>query len=218
MPSPSRRAVVVPALVGIITSAALQQPSLPRNPSGVILAAEQAMATHRAAAVRQDWLARLRRDPSNRLARLGVASFARLAYDYAAADSFVAPLLARPGSRPDSVAAWARIETALAAGQQWLARDADSLLSIAVAEARVAGYATAEGGALTRLALIRGRTHGVDAGLALLDSATRVLPASDVPGRALALAYRAQLLLARGTPGAGPLADSALRLARRSNS
>jgi tetratricopeptide (TPR) repeat protein len=39
-----------------------------------------------------------------------------------------------------------------------------------------------------------------------------------VPDRALALAYRAQLLLARGTPGAGPLADSALRLARRSNS
>jgi len=79
MPSPSRRAIVVPALVGIITSAALRQPSLPRSPSAVTLAAEQAVAAHRAAAVRQDWLARLRRDPSNRLARLGIASFARLA-------------------------------------------------------------------------------------------------------------------------------------------
>ena len=216
--SPSRRALVLPALVGIIASAASQQPSLPRTPEAVIQAAEQAVTARRAASVRQDWLGRLRRDPSNRLARLGIASFARLAYDYAAADSFVAPLLARPGSRPDSVAAWARIEAAVAAGQQWRVREADSMLSIAVSEARAARYGAAEGAALTRLALIRGRTHGVDAGLALLDSATRVLPASDLPDRALALAYRAQLLLARGTPGAGPLADSALRLARRSNS
>ena len=216
--SPSRRALVVPVLVGTIASATLQQSSLPRTPEAVIQAAEQAVTARRAASVRQDWLGRLRRDPSNRLARLGVASFARLAYDYAAADSLISPLLARQEGRPDSVAAWARIETAVAAGQQWRAREADSLLSVAVSEARAAGYGAAEGGALTRLALIRGRTHGVDAGLALLDTATRVLPASDVPGRALALVYRAQLLLARGTPGAGPLADSALRLARRSKS
>ena len=216
--SPSRRALVVPALVGTIASAISQQSSLPRTPDAVIQAAEQAVTARRAASVRQDWLARLRRDPANRLARLGVASFARLAYDYAAADSLVAPLLARPGSRPDSVAAWARIESALATAQQWRVREADSVLAIAVTEARAAGYGVAEGAALTRLALIRGRTHGVDAGLALLDTATRVLPASDLPDRALALAYRAQLLLARGTPGGGPLADSALRLARRSNS
>jgi CHAT domain-containing protein/tetratricopeptide (TPR) repeat protein len=213
--SPSRRALVVPALVGTIASAASQQPSLPRTPEAVIQAAEQAVTAKRAASVRQDWLGRLRRDPSNRLARLGVASFARLAYDSDAADSFITPLLARQGSRPDSVAAWARIETALVAGQQWRVRDADSLLSIAVSEARAARSGTAEGAALTRLALIRGRTHGVDAGLALLDTANRVLPATDIAGRALALAYRAQLLLARGTSGAGPLADSALRLARR---
>src|SRR4029453_13270006 len=116
MPSPSRRAIAVPALVGIITSATLQQPSLPRSPSGVILAAEQAVATRRAGAVRQDWLPPLCRAPSTRLARLGIASFARLAYDYAAADSFIAPLLTRSGARPDSIAAWARIETALSAG------------------------------------------------------------------------------------------------------
>jgi len=212
--SPSRRAVVVPALAGILASAISQQRSLPRTPNGVIQAAEEAVADRRAAAVRQDWLGRLRRDPSNRLARLGVASFARLAYDYAAADSFIAPLLTRPGARPDGVSAWARIETAIAAGQQWRVRAADTLLAVAAAEAEVAGDGSARGAALTRLALIRGRTHGVDAGLALLDSATHLLPGSDLAGRALALAYRAQLVLARGTPGAGPLADSALRLAR----
>jgi len=217
MHSPSRRAIALPALVGIITSATLQQPSLPRSPSAVILAAEQAIASRRAAAVRQDWLGRLRRDPSNRLARLGIASFARLAYDYAAADSFIAPLLTRSGARPDSVAAWARIETALSAGQQWRIRDADSLFALAASEGTAARDGSAEGGALTRLALIRGRTQGVEAGLRLLDSATRVLPTNDIANRALALAYRAQLVLARGTPGAGPLADSALILARRAN-
>ena len=138
MHSPSRRAIALPALVGIITSATLQQPSLPRSPSAVILAAEQAIASRRAAAVRQDWLGRLRRDPSNRLARLGIASFARLAYDYAAADSFIAPLLTRSGARPDSVAAWARIETALSAGQQWRIRDADSLFALAASEGTAA--------------------------------------------------------------------------------
>ena len=67
---------------------------------------------HRAAAARQDWLARLRRDPSNRLARLGVASFARLAYDYAAADSFIAPLLTRSALAP----------TASPRGHEWRPR------------------------------------------------------------------------------------------------
>jgi len=215
MHSLSRRALVAPALALAVEYASAQQPSLPRTPEAVVQAAEQAVATRRAVSVRQDWLGRLRHDPSNRLARLGVASFARLAYDSAATDSFISPLLARPGSRPDSVAAWARIVTAVMAGQQWRVRDADSLLSLAVSEARAANSSGAEGAALTRLALIRGRTQGVDAGFALLDSATRVLPASNVPERALALAYRAQLVLARGSAGAGPLADSALRLARR---
>jgi hypothetical protein len=79
--SPSRRALVVPALVGSIASVTSPQPSLPRTPEAVIQSAERAVTARRAASVRQDWLGRLRRDPSNRLARLGVASFARLAYD-----------------------------------------------------------------------------------------------------------------------------------------
>ena len=213
---PFRRAVVAPVLVAVTTSAAVQQPSLPRTPGEVVQAAERAVTARRAAAVRQDWLARLRREPSNRLARLGVAAFARLAYDYAAADSFAAPLLAKPGTKADGVAAWARIETALALAQQWRLGETDSLLTLAAAEGAASSDGSAEGAALARLALIRGRTQGVDAGLALLDRATRVLPPHDSAGRALALAYRAQLVLARGTPGAGPVADSALRLARLS--
>jgi CHAT domain-containing protein/tetratricopeptide (TPR) repeat protein len=165
--------------------------------------------------VRQDWLGRLRRDPTNRLARLGVAAFARLAYDYPAADSFASPLLARSASTADEIAAWARIETALVLVQQWRLAESDSLLALAAVEGATAGDRSAEGGALTRLALLRGRTQGVDAGLALLDRATRLLPPNDSTEHALALAYRAQLVLARGTPGAGPLADSSLRLARR---
>ena len=215
MLSPFRRTVVAPALVALVASTALQQSSLPRTPNEVVRAAERAVTARRAAVVRQEWLGRLRREPANRLARLGVAAFARLAYDYAAADSFAAPLLARSGDRPDGIAAWARIETALALAQQWRLGETDSLLTIAASEGAAAGDGTAEGVALARLALLRGRTQGVDAGLALLDRAVRALPPADSVDRALALAYRAQLVLARGTPGAGPLADSALRLARR---
>jgi CHAT domain-containing protein len=210
------RTLLAPALLALATSASIQQSALPRTPAEVIRAAEAAVTARRAAAVRQDWLARLRRDPNNRLARLGVAAFARLAYDYAAADSFAAPLIAGRGRPTDGIAAWARIETAIALAQQGQLGETDSLLTIAAAEGQTAGDPTAEGAALTRLALLRGRTQGVDAGLALLDRARRTLPMHDSVNRSLALAYHAQLLLARGTPGAGPLADSALRLARRS--
>jgi CHAT domain-containing protein len=214
MRSPFRCALGVPALVAVITSAASPQPSLPRTPRAVIRLAERSVTERRAAALRREWLAILRRDPGNRLARLGVASFARLAYDHAAADSFAAPLLVRPGGEPDGVAAWARIETALAAAQQWRLTETETLLATAASEAAAARDRGAEGAALNRLALLRGRTQGVDAGLALLDRAERVLAPSDLDERSLALAYRAQLLLARGTPGAGALADSALRMAR----
>jgi len=215
MPSPFPSALVASALAVLVAGTASQSPSLPREPRLVVRAAERAVTTRRAAALRQEWIRRLRREPGNRLARLGVATFARLAYDYAAADSFAAPLLARAGTRPDAVAAWARIEMAVALAQQWRHAEADSVLARAASEGSVAGDGSAEGVALTRLALLRGRTQGVDAGLALLDRAASVLPAADSVGRALALAYRAQLVLARGTAGAGPLADSALRLARR---
>src|SRR5688572_4723352 len=216
MPLTYRRTLVAPALIAVFaTTSASQQQSLPGKPGDVVRAAERAVETRRAAAVRQDWIGRLRRDPGNRLARLGAATFARLAYDYTAADSFAAPLLARGGTRPDAIAAWARIETAIALAQQWRLGETDSLLTIAAREGELANDRSAQGAALARLAVLRGRTQGVDSGLAFVDRAERVLPPTDSIGRALALAYRAQLLLARGTPGAGPLADSALRLARR---
>jgi CHAT domain-containing protein len=217
MASSSRFVLAAPILAAIVAGTgapATQQAGLPRTPAQIIRVAESAVTTRRAAAVRQEWLARLRREPTNRLARLGVATFARLAYDYPAADSFAAPLLARPGTRPDGVAAWARIETALVVSQQWRLAETDSLLATAAREAAAAGDGSAEAAALTRLGLIRGRTQGVDSGLALLDRSARALPRTDSIGRALMLAYRAQLVLARGTPGAAPLADSALRLSR----
>ena len=214
MPSPFRLAIAAPLLAVVVSSSATQQPSLPRAPGDVVRAAERAVTDRRAASVRQDWLGRLRRDPENRLARLGVAAFARLAYDHAAADSFAAPLLTRPGSKPDGVGAWARIESALALAQQWRLAETDSLLSIAAEEGAAARDGAAEGAAFTRLALLRGRTQGVDSGLAMVARAARALPPGDSVGRALMLTYRAQLYLARGTPGAGPLGDTALRLAR----
>jgi len=217
MPPLSRRTLIAPALALALASAAPQQPTaLPRTPRDVIRTAERTLVTGQAAAVRRDWIAQLRRDPNNRLARLGAAAFARLAYDYPAADSFAAPLLVRPGAKPDAIAAWARIESALAFAQRWRLGETDSLLAIAASEGAAASDGSAEGAALAQLALLRGRTRGVDTGLALLDRASRVVPPDDNAGRALVMAYRAQLLLARGAPGAATLADSALRLARRS--
>ena len=203
----SRRSILAPALALVAAGATSQRPLLPRTPQGIIRAAEQAVATRRAAAVRQDWLGRLRRDPTNRLARLGVAAFARFAYDYAAADSFASRLFARPGTRPDSIAAWARIEIALAFAQRWRLVESDSTLAVAAADAAIARDGSAEGAALSLLGLLRGRTQGVDAGLALLDRAARVIPPNDSTGRALAVglssATRARPRCARRRPARG---------------
>src|SRR5687767_5732632 len=129
-----RLAVLAPALGTIILGADSQQPSLPGQPWAVIRAAERAVTARRADVVRRDWIARLRRNPNDRLARLGVATFARLVYDYPAADSFARPLLARTGTRPDAIAAWARLEAATANAQQWRLGESASLLAIAVSE------------------------------------------------------------------------------------
>ena len=214
MASSFRTLLTAPALAAALATTGVEQAPVPRTPAEVVRVAERALTTRRAATVRQEWFARLRRDPSDRLARLGVATFARLAYDYAAADSLIAPLLARSGARPDGIAAWARIESALVLSQQWKLAETDSTLVIAAREGAAAGDRRAESVALTRLGLIRGRTQGVDSGLAMLDRSARVLPAADSIGRALLYVYRGQLILARGSPGAAPLADTALRLAR----
>src|SRR5262245_62708968 len=141
--SSCRRAVLAPALGMLILGATSQQASLPNQPGAVIRAAEQAVTTRRAGVVRQEWIARLRREPSNRLARLGIAAFARLAYDYPAVDSFARPLVASVGTKPDGITAWARIETAIALAQQGRLGETDSLLAIAADDAEIAGDGSA---------------------------------------------------------------------------
>ena len=179
-----RRALLGPALL----LAVLQGPP-PADARGAVRLALAAVEGDSAAAVRDRLERRAREAPADRAARLGLATLARLEYR-----DTLATRLYRSLDGSDAVAAWAR----LGLGEQHYARGempaADTQLVRARDLARAAGDAAAEASALALLAMTRAPLDGVAAGLALLDSAERRLPADAPDGRAALLRFRAVLL------------------------
>ena len=81
----------------LVSSAAAQQ-STP-GPRDVVQSAERSVQDDSVAAVRARWTEALRRDSTDRAAALGLASLARLTYDFATAERFFNGMLARAGAR-----------------------------------------------------------------------------------------------------------------------
>ncbi|HEY7481969.1 MAG TPA: CHAT domain-containing protein [Gemmatimonadales bacterium] len=155
---------------------ALQRDGSPRD---VVQAAERAVSDDSSGAVSARWIEALRRDSSDRAAVLGLASLARLTYDFAAAQRQFAVLLTRSGPTPDPWSVQAKIglyRVALAEGNYLRA---DSLLSEAIADARRIGDRGGEIDALIGFSSIRSATGGLAAALAVLDSLEAVLPPGD---------------------------------------
>ncbi|HKN65469.1 MAG TPA: hypothetical protein VJW73_04290, partial [Gemmatimonadaceae bacterium] len=164
-----------------------------------------------AAAVRARWTARLRRDSSDRAAALGLATLARLTYDFADADRRYRALFVMDTTRADSYDAYARIGLGLALESQWMgAEPAVALYEQGLASARRAADRAAEGLAHFRLGEALGRRGRRREALAHLDSAMQVLPATANDVRALLRCRRAQVFLVSVAPGSW---DS-LRIAR----
>ena len=199
-PAPARAA---PAVRGVA-----------QEPSDVVRAARLAVEGDSVRAVTGRWEDRLRREPGDRLARLGLATIARLLYDARAAEQHY-PLLYRDAARPDAVA-----REAMLGHGTWLMSsgrnaEADALLARAQAAARAAGDASVEAGALIARAVTRRALAGTQAGLAYADSAIRATPAADIAQMARNRCQRAFILGVLSARDAEPEALRGIALARQ---
>ena len=121
----------------LVSSAAAQQ-STP-GPRDVVQSAERSVQDDSVAAVRTRWTEALRRDSTDRAAALGLASLARLTYDFATAERLLNGMLARAGGTVDPWTVQATIGLYRVANASGNTTRADSLLNVAVREARRIG-------------------------------------------------------------------------------
>ena len=187
------------------------------SPPVVIRAAVHAIEGDSASALRSRWERRLAKTPTDWPALLGLASLARLTYDYPGSDSLRRSLLAHP-LVPRRYALYALLEDALAIEAQGYSDSAAAALGGVRDSARAAGDREAEGEALVWLSTSVAYAEGIERGLALLDRAERLLPDDALELRAERLRRRAGLRAVAGVPGAAADAADAVALARHSGS
>src|SRR5256886_6672554 len=193
--------------------AVLLQSSTASEPGALTAVATPAVEHDSAAALTTAWKARLGHRPADRTALLGLATMARLTYDYVRAESLYAPLLAPPGTCPPRHAICGRLGQRLASTAAGAFPRASDWFARAALEAEAAGDPIAEAEALVGGAVARTRTEGAAAAERLLARAARLIPARHT---ALWAAYhlaRAQLLVLSSRPRAYREAELAAVLA-----
>ncbi len=190
-------------------------------PRAVVREALRAVEGDSVAAARARLEARLRAAPGDRAAALGLASLARFTYDYPEAERRYAALydtLAVGGPLAPAADAVARYALLGAASSLYMrGEDARSvpLFMRVRAAAHAAGDRALEVQTLGPLAMKRGAARGVPAGLALLDTADRLVPPGDA-ALAASLAWRRVIFLAfLSDRRASTEGTRALALARR---
>jgi len=184
------------------------------DPRTVLAHATRAVRADSVAPLRARWAARVQRDSSDRAATFGLATIARLTYDYPTAERFYRRLLV-DSLRPDSYVAMARLALARQLEGRGFGVEARPHFTRAREEARAAGDAATEGEILLPLAFIRARTEGVTVGEAILDTARRLIPDTMLALRSQLHYRRAVMHSLRGRPEALAEADSSIALARR---
>jgi hypothetical protein len=195
-----------------------QQPSPPRagdSARAVVRHALRAIEGDSAAALRRRWEARLRQDATDRAAALGLATLARYGYDYPAAERAYRRLY-DDAAPADEYAVHARLGEAHGLETRGLLDSADAQYSLARAAAAAARDSGGAAQALLGLSFIRAGAAGPAAGLALLDSAARLIPVGALDLQATERWRRAVILavLARPDEALGAAAAGA-GLARR---
>lgn len=186
-------------------------PGHPReHPRAVTDSALVAVEADNAMALAAHWTTRLARDPDDRAAALGLASLARLRYNYADARRRYAALDRDP---PDRYAVHARLGLATAFDAQGLQAQADSTFRRALAGARATGDSTAQAMALMNLAYLVATLDGIESGMAYLDSARSVLPRSELELQADLRRRHSVLLAVQSDTGASAEAETCARTA-----
>ncbi|HUR95224.1 MAG TPA: CHAT domain-containing protein [Gemmatimonadales bacterium] len=167
-----------------------------RDPERVVRSAERALQDDSLEQVSARWRAALERDGNDPAAVLGLATIARQTYDFERAERLLSGLLARAGGRADGWTVRARLGLYRVANARGEVRRADSLLRLAMADARRLNDRPAQVAALIGFTNTR---SGTPAALyATLDSALALLPAGESRDRAEYLCRRG---LYRGVAG-----------------
>ncbi|HET7240235.1 MAG TPA: hypothetical protein VFI77_03690, partial [Gemmatimonadales bacterium] len=131
------------------------------DPPAVVRAAAAAVRSDSVAPYRARWQHRLAADTADRVAALGLATLARLTYDYPEANRIYRVMVSADGpSDRYAVYAW----LGWGQGYEEYGRDADLLFVQALESARALGDSAAIGEALTWLGYVRSRSRGLEAG------------------------------------------------------
>ena len=171
----TRKALAAFVIVATPAAALQQSP----DPRAVVQSAERGVQDDSVAAVRARWTAALQRDSTDRAAALGLGTLARLTYDFAAGERLFAGLLERAGSTLDPWTVQAKLGLSRVANAAGNTRRADSLLNLAIREARQIGDRGGELDALIGLSGTRASSGPAGPALATLDSLRRILPPGD---------------------------------------
>ena len=148
------------------------------DPPAVVRAATLAVEHDSVAAFRTRWNARRVADSLDRAALLGLATLARLTYDYPAAERLYRTLTTE-STRPDRYAAYARLGRGWALEDQGWSTESGTEFVAARSVARAAGDRRAEAEALVGMAFPLARVQGMSVGRAMLDTAAALIAADD---------------------------------------
>jgi CHAT domain-containing protein len=204
-----------PALVIALLFAPRLAPAQGEAPLVVQRQAQAAVEHDSVTAGRARWTARLAANSADRAARLGLALLHDFTYEYPEAARDYATLTDTATVPPDRYAAfaamaWARMDDGRGAvGDAIVRNEVARTLAARVNDPVTAGMAAAA------QSFLRANTVSMEAGLATLDTAERLVPRelddvwSDLRRR------RATLLAVQIDPAARDLANEAIRLARR---
>ena len=208
-------ASLVSPLLGLLLVAQADTTGRPRE---IVSEATRAIEHDSAGYLAERLEARLGRDSSDRTALLGLATLARLRYDYAAADRLYRQIIGHDSTAPDRLSAHARLGLAQGLDAQGLNAKAAAELIRAREAGRAAGDSAVEAEALLGISLQRAFTEGIEAGLSTLDTVARLGPATLYDLHAERLRQRAALRGIIGSSEARADAAEALALARRAGS
>ena len=182
----------------------------------VVLQAIHAVEGDSIVPARSRWSGRLHADSADHAALLGLATLARLTYDYPASDRLYLRLVSADSLHPDAYAVYALLGRAWSLEERGRSDAAGQEFTRARDAARAAGAPAAEAEALIGLAFALGPTAGLAAGKAILDTAGPLIPATALDLQAERGWRRAMIRALLGDPGATAEATASVAVARRS--
>jgi CHAT domain-containing protein len=209
-PSPAR-------FVPLIILLAAPRPAIAQGeaPLAIRRQAEHAVESDSVSTWRARWSARLAATPADRAARLGIALLDDFSWDYPAAERGYRSLTDTTSARTDRYTAFATLAWAQMDDARGAIGEAASRFDAARALGHRLRDSVTEGIAAANQAYLRANMVSMQAGMATLDTAERLVP------RALADLWsdlrrrRASLLAVQIIPQARDMAEEAIQLARR---